>query len=258
MSDATSILVLVFGTLLFTLFAVFTILYIALQKKKQYHHFVEKQEMQHRFSSQLMQSRLEVQEQTLKNLSAELHDNIAQVLGIAKMQLTILRDNADEQMKPIAVETIEMVGEAIQGVRDMSHVMNGTYILSQGLHDSIKKDLERISSATRIICNFNTEGTPYTLGDDKELLLFRIIQETVSNAVKHGEPTTIHVSMHYRPGTLQVAIQDDGKGFNSKAETKTNGIGLSNVEERTILLKGNVNITSAIGTGTKVTLNIPS
>lgn len=258
MSEANSIFVLVLSMLLFTVFAVFTILYIALQKKKQYRNYLEKQEMEHRFSSELMMSKLEVQEQTLKTLSVELHDNIAQLLGMAKMQASVLRDNAADDWKDLGADTVSMIGEAIQGVRDMSHVMNGTYILRAGLEDSIKKDIERIASATRIKCNFNSDGVPFILDEGRELILFRIIQEGVANAVKHAEPQSVTVSLSYTPQQVHVCIEDDGKGFDTTVTSKTGGIGLGNIGERTALLKGTVNIDSAPRKGTRVNLYIPS
>lgn len=258
MTETTSILVLVFGTLLFTLFAVFTILYIALQKKKQYHHHLEKQEMEHRFSTQLMQSRLEVQEQTLKNMSAEMHDNIAQMLGAVKLQLHMLAAGAaDEEQRALANEGASTMRDAIRDVRSMSHLMNGTYVLRKGLKESIEKDLDRIVAAHRIKCNFTLSGPEHKLGEDKELILFRIIQESVANAVRHGQPQQISVSLHYGPGRLRVLIEDNGKGFDTTRVNPESGMGMMNIEERARLFGGEVSISSQINKGTSVQLDIP-
>jgi len=257
MIEGNSILIFVFSTFLFTLFAVFTMLFIALQKKKQHRFLIEKQEMEHRYNSELMQSRLEVQEQTLKNLSAELHDNIAQVLGMAKMQMHALADRADTDTKNHVQETAQLVGDAINDIRNMSHMMNGAYVLKNGLHDSIEKDLARISSALRIKCNFNVSGKPIDLDEDKELILFRVIQECVTNAVKHGSPYSVEVSLNYQSGALNVAIIDDGKGFDPEQHNKTAGLGLMNIKERVRLLKGTVEITSGSEKGTHIQLYIP-
>lgn len=258
MTETTSILVLVFGTLLFTLFAVFTILYIALQKKKQYHHHLEKQQMEHRFSTQLMQSRLEVQEQTLKNMSAEMHDNIAQMLGAVKLQLHMLATGAaDEEQRALANEAASTMRDAIRDVRSMSHVMNGTYVLRKGLRESIEKDLDRIVAAHRIKCNFTVSGPERKLDEDRELMLFRIIQESVANAVRHGQPLHISVSLHYGPDSLRVLIEDNGKGFDTTRVNPVSGVGMMNIEERARLLGGNVNISSQVNIGTSVQLDIP-
>lgn len=258
MTETTSILVLVFGTLLFTLFAVFTILYIALQKKKQYHHHLEKQQMEHHFSTQLMQSRLEVQEQTLKNMSAEMHDNIAQMLGAVKLQLHLLATGAaNDEQRTLANEAAETMRDAIRDVRSMSHVMNGTYVLRKGLKESIEKDLDRIVAAHRIKCNFTQSGREHMLGEDRELILFRIIQEGVANAVKHGQPLVISVGLNYKPGRLEVLIEDNGRGFDTEQLSKAGGVGMINIEERTKLLNGTIEVMSELNKGTLLKLDIP-
>lgn len=259
MSDATIILVLVSGTLLLILFAVLILLYVSLQKKKQYRHHIEQQETEHRFAAQLMQSRLEVQEQTLKNLSAELHDNIAQVLGAVKLQLHLLASGTDDQeQQALAKEATETMRDAIRDVRSMSHVMNGSYVLRKGLNESIEKDLGRIVAAHRIKCKFTQSGEACSLGEDKELLLFRIIQESVANAVKHGNPGNISVSLDYTPGALQVTIEDNGRGFDKMQARQNGGTGMMHIEERTKLLNGTVDINSEKDKGTKIVLTIPS
>lgn len=257
MTEANSILVLVLGTLVFTIFAVFIIVYIALHKKKLYRHEIEKKEMQHQFNQELMQSKLEVNEQILKNISSELHDNVAQVLGMAKMQLHLLSGKViDNPSKKMAEETSTLVGDAIKEIRSLSHTMNGDYILKAGLKECIEKDLKRIADAKRIKCKYISKGDVYEIGKDKELMLFRIVQECVTNAVKHGEPYEIMVSMNYEPDMLQATIVDDGKGMDTTQ--KGEGMGLGNIRERVRLLKGVVTISSEIDKGTTILIRIPA
>ncbi len=255
MSETTSILILVFGTLLFTLFAIFTILYVALQKKRQYQNEIEKQEMRHRFANEMMQSRLEVQEATLKQLAEELHDNTAQLLGIAKMNVHEAEKRSNEEIKGLLAASVEMLSEAISDVRSMSHTMNGTFVLKTGLIESIQKDLQHIASASRINCKFDTKGDEFELEEDRELMLFRIIQEAVSNSVKHGQPDSIEVMLSYNIGSVDVSISDNGRGFDDSAQN--NGMGMTNMQERVKLLNGTIHISSAIHKGTNIHLSIP-
>lgn len=213
--------------------------------------------MQHQFNKELMQSKLEVNEQILKNISAELHDNVAQVLGMAKMQLHLLSGKViDNPAKKMAEETTTLVGDAIKEIRSMSHTMNGNYILKAGLHECIDKDLKRISDASRIKCKFFQKGQAYEIGEDKELMVFRIIQECITNAVKHAEASEIRVTLKYEPNTLQTTIIDDGKGMDT--EKKGNGMGLDNIKERVRLLRGTVAISSEDNKGTTILIRIPT
>lgn len=265
MNEITSILVLVFGTLLFTLFAVFTILFVALQKKKQYQHKIEKQglelekkELEHKFASELMQSKLEVQEQTMKQYSEELHDNVAQLLGIAQMNLHEVVTQSTDSTKIMAESSVEMIGEAINDIRNMSRVMNSSFILKKGLKESIEYELKHISTSKRIECDFNYTGSFFSLGEERELLTFRIIQEAVGNAVKHASANRINVTLSYTPEQLTVSIKDNGQGFDVADKLSTGGLGLSNMHERIELLEGTLKIESAENAGTTIQLHIPA
>lgn len=257
MSDTNSILVLVFGTLIFTLFAIFIILYASLQKRKQYQYELEKKDMELQFNEELMKSRMEVQEETLKQLSEELHDNIAQVLGLAKMNMHIVAEQATPDTKELAVASTEIIGDAIKDVRAMSHTLNGSLVLRQGLKESIEKEVKHISDAKNINCNFNYSGEPLHLDEDKELMIFRIIQESIANAVKHGKPGKIDIQVSNLPNDLTVLVTDDGVGFDTNTSGADHGLGLSNIRERARLLKGTLKISSAINKGTTVQLKIP-
>lgn len=252
MTETNPILVLVLGTLLFTLFAVFTILYIALQKKKQYRYHIEQQEREHAYKQQLMRSKMEVQEQTLKALSAELHDNVAQVLGIAKMQVHVL---AEGDKPALAADTAAMLGKAINEVRNMSHVLNGSFMLKSGLEDAIEKDMARIRATGMVQCGCTVSGETRAMDEGRELVIFRIIQESVNNAVKHASASAIDVALSYAPDQLKVDIRDDGKGFDTKAVAE--GMGLQNIRERVHLLNGQMTLQSTVGHGTHLQLIIP-
>ena len=215
--------------------------------------------MAHRFSNELMQSRLEVQEETLKQFSEELHDNIAQMLGIVKMNLHEANRLSEGPGKEMLSSSLEMLGDAITDVRTMSHTMNGAFVLKKGLTESIQKDLSHIQAARRINCIFTTTGDEYTLGEEKELLTFRIVQEAIANAVKHGQPDKIELRIAFKPENLIVTINDNGRGFDvSQKEDSKSGLGLMNMKERVKLLNGQVEISSSENKGTEIQLIIPS
>lgn len=215
--------------------------------------------MEYRFNSELMQSRLEVQEETLKQFSEELHDNIAQVLGIIKMNLYEAERNSEPHTKEVLTTSLDMLGDAITDVRTMSHTMNGAFVLQKGLTESIQKDLSHVQAARRINCTFTCTGDEYSLGKDKELLTFRIIQEAIANAVKHGQPNTLVLNIAFEPQHLEITITDNGRGFDvEQKQAEMSGLGLMNMKERVKLLNGSVNISSSVNKGTEIQLIIPS
>lgn len=257
--NQTAILIVFFlGSLVLTLFAFFMILYLALQKRRQYSFALEKQQLEHKYDSELLQSRIEVQEQALQNLSEELHDNIGQVLSLTKMQLhRIVEKTEDESIRKNAQQGTELLVQAISDLRSISHTANGGLILNIGLIESIKKEVSYISSVKNINCNFSIEGVPYPLTREKDLLVFRIIQESLANAIKHGSPDKIEIALEYKPGIFSARVTDNGAGFKADTINGSKGLGLHNMKVRADMLKGTLNVLSSKETGTTINLDMP-
>lgn len=258
MNQTATLVVFFLGSLLLTLFAFFMILYITIQKRRQYRFALEKQQLEHKYQSQLLQSRIEVQEQALQNLSEELHDNIGQVLSLTKMQLhRIVEKSEDEMIRKNAQQGTELLVKAISDLRSISHTANGGLILNIGLIESIKKEVSYISSVKNINCTFSVEGTPYPLGSEKDLLVFRIIQESLANAIKHGNPDTIRIALEYKPEVFSAHVTDNGAGFATDNLDGSRGLGLHNMKVRAGLLQGTLNVLSSKETGTTINLDMP-
>jgi two-component system NarL family sensor kinase len=251
-----SIIVFIVGTLILMLFAFTLVIFLIVHKKKRYEHLLEKQSMENTYQTQLLQSRLEVQEQSFRYFSEEIHDNIGQLLSIVKMQLYNIRNSSREQeIVTKATDCNELLGKAITDLRNISHTLNSGYIGKAGLADAIEKDLEYIRSAKEIKCTLHRSGDEHTLGNERELLVFRIVQEAISNAVKHASPSAIDIYLNYSPASLQVVIEDNGSGFDMSAHQKS-GIGLNNMHVRAGLLKGNIEVRSEKEKGTVVKLDV--
>lgn len=232
------------------------VIFLITHKKKQYRNLLEKQQMESNYQNQLLQSKLEVQEQSFKHFSEEIHDNVGQMLSIVKMQLYGIKNSSKEQeVVTKAADCTELLGKAINDLRNISHTLNSAFVSNAGLADTIEKDLEYIRSARDVKCTLHRSGQEYELENEKELMVFRIIQEAVGNAVKHASASTIDVYLHYQPDKLNVVIADDGKGFDTGAISKS-GIGLNNMHVRADLLKGNLQLVSEKDKGTTITFSI--
>jgi len=245
------------GTLILMLFAFTLVIFLIVHKKKRYEHLLEKQQMENTYQTQLLQSRLEVQEQSFRYFSEEIHDNIGQLLSIVKMQLYNIRNSSHEDdIVHKASDCNELLGKAITDLRNISHSLNSGYVSKAGLADAVEKDMEYIRSAKDIKCTLHPEGDERSLGTERELMVFRIIQEAVGNAVKHAAPSAIDVFLNYKdPNSFCVTIADNGSGFDTRVHA-TGGIGLSNMQVRARLLNGNIDVISAKDQGTKVILSI--
>ena len=251
-----AILVFILGTLVLLIFAFTLIIFLITHKKKRYEHLLEKQAMESSYQNQLLQSRLEVQEQSFKYFSEEIHDNIGQLLSMVKMQLYNIKSNSTEpEIVNKATKSNELLGKAITDLRNISHTLNSNFVDNAGLEAAIRKDLEYMHSAKDIACTLTKTGDEYDLGEGRELIIFRIVQEAAGNAMKHANPTAIDITLQYQPDTLRVTIADNGSGFN-RQKAAGSGLGLTNMQERASLLNGTINIHSEEGKGTIVTLEI--
>ena len=172
------------------------------------------------------------------------------------MQLYNIKNSSGEPgTVDTATKSTEILGKAINDLRNISHTLNSAYIDNAGLEAAVKKDLEYICSAKEVQCSFHKSGIEYNLNSEQELLVFRIIQEATANAIKHANPTAIEINFNYLPGLFTVTITDDGSGFDAEKVT-TSGLGLTNMQERAKLLNGKMIISSGEGKGSTVTLEI--
>jgi two-component system, NarL family, sensor kinase len=228
-----------------------TIIYRYQQKQNAYFKDIETLQISH--ENTLLQSQLEMQEQTFQNISREIHDNIGQKLTLANVCLSTL-DFADVQKARLQVnDAVAIIGKAITDLTDLSRSMSSEIILNNGLIKALEFEAAQLIKTGIYTVNFSVAGNYVFM--DTELVLFRMVQEALNNIVKHADAAVIDINLHYGTALLTVHIHDNGKGFNS-AETRP-GTGLQNIKKRAAMLHGNVSINSNINIGTKIKIEIP-
>ncbi len=243
-------------TLFITIFVSALILFLIQYKRKQVKHYTEKLEIQHQYDTQLLQTKLEVQEQSFKYYSEEIHDNAGQLLSLVKLKLyDIQTESKDEHTIQNATKAVTVLSQAINDLRNISHTLNNSFIAKAGLTEAIEKELGYIYSAKGMRAKLHIWGEKYDLSNEQELLVFRIVQEATANAIKHASATAIDVYINYEADLLAVNIQDNGTGFDMK-ENKSDGIGLNNMHVRADMLNGRLTIDSQKEKGTTVRLEI--
>jgi len=238
--------------LFLTSFAI--IFFITFQKRKN-KLLLEKFEAETRFENELAQSKIEIQEQTLKNVSWELHDNIGQLLSVANMQLNILSGSIDASAKQSVKDIKEVVASSLQEVRSLSKSLNNEVVSYSGIEASIKNELLRFERLNNLETAINSSGEPFEIIDKDSIILFRIIQEFFSNVIKHAQATKIQVQIQYLPEELHIEIRDNGQGFNTEEVTKSSG--LLNMESRASLINTIFTLNSTPGNGTSLSLKYP-
>lgn len=243
-------------TIIFLLLGFFILVLFIFYQKKQ----IENRKMLDSLNDEFLQTQLEIQEQTLKNISQEIHDNVGQVLTLAKLNLattTVAEEAASEKIKT----SQQLIGKAIQDLRDLSRSLNTDYVEELGLVRSIEYELELLQKTGTIETELNINGKIIKFDKQKELILFRIVQETIHNIMKHAEANKISASIDFTPEAVTILIKDNGKGFDlgplNDESNHTFGLGLRNMNNRATLIGAKFSVNSIIGSGTDVYLQLP-
>jgi two-component system, NarL family, sensor kinase len=245
------------GTLIFLLFSVFIIVYIRIYWKRKVLHAQEVSKMKQLFNEELLKSRLEIKEETLNNVSHEIHDNVGQMLTLAKVQLNLIEHNQEADKEKLA-ELKDTLGQAMTDLRNIAKNLNSEKVQLSSLPESIASHVSRITKTGITDISMTIEGTEQKIDDQKKLILFRMLQEGLQNIIKHSNATRVHIGFNYKSSCLDITISDNGIGFDvNEMAGKNDGLGLQNIMSRAALIGGRVTISSAAGKGTNMLITTP-
>ena len=229
--------------------------------QRQYHLYLrDKETIKNNYERELLKSQLEIQNQTLQQIGQELHDNIGQLLTVAVMRLNNLETQVDSSAQSSVAQTRELIRTVIADVRTLSKTLDFDTVRRFGLLPSLTLELERIQRTGRIQAQLTTSGEPYSLGEQTEVVLLRMAQESLNNALKHAQARSLTVSTTYEPNAFLLIIADDGRGFSVEDAVarplKQAGAGLGNLYRRAGLLGGTCTVVSQVGAGTRVEIRL--
>jgi two-component system, NarL family, sensor histidine kinase DegS len=204
---------------------------------------------------------IEAQEEERKRLSREIHDGPAQTLAHAILRSDfiekVLKDRGIEAAIAEIRDFKKMVRSALYEVRRIIYDLRPMALDDLGLIPTLRKYLQTIEDYNReITVSFVHIGEEVRLPARMEVAVFRLVQESVQNALKHAEATEIQVRTEMNNNQLFVMVKDNGKGFDTTVK-KENAFGLIGMKERVELLQGTLTIRSKIGFGTTIFIRIP-
>jgi len=250
----TTIFAVILVLLFFGVLFIFMLSYIHYRRRQ---NAREKKAMQDQFDQQLMQTRLEIQEQTFRYLSEEIHDHVGQLLSLAKMQLSSFKE--EEPVDRTLLKDIGAnVARALQDLRSLAKGLHAGHIRHFSIREAVDEEVQRIRKAGGLTVSVTSEGAEKKIKEEKQLILFRIIQECLQNCLKHAAASNINIGFTWYSEQLRVRVRDDGQGFDpDSSPTVSAGIGLENIRNRARLTGGSSVIYSKPGEGTTVTVQIP-
>jgi signal transduction histidine kinase len=235
--------------ILLLVISVFFLFRIYLKRKNKL--LLEKERMNIEFEQTLLKSQLEIQEHTFNEISREIHDNIGQVLSLVRINLNTLKAPEDGEKLELMDD---LVGKAISDLRSLSHSLDADHIRNNGWTPAVKKLLNDLQKSGKYKVTLAIEEELPAIGSDKPIILFRMIQEVVNNIIRHAEADTIWLDVKKETDKLEIAIKDNGKGFDTGKNST--GVGLQNLKNRSKMINAGLLITSDPGYGTTVTISI--
>ncbi|MBD2753437.1 sensor histidine kinase [Spirosoma validum] len=250
-------------TIVLFLLILFIIIFSFLFQRRQAQFRQEREVMRETYQRELLQSQIETQNQTLEYVGQELHDNIGQMLSVAILQLNGLDDDLTESSHQVAVRRmIQTIDSTIQAVRQLAKTLDSGTVRRFGLRESLSLELERIGQTRRFQTQLDVQGKSYELSDESEIILFRMAQESLNNAIKHARAKILTVTIDYQPDKFILTIADDGKGFDLTEATSrqagASGSGVNNLYQRAKLLGGTCAINAQPNSGTCIEIKIPN
>lgn len=200
----------------------------------------------------------EIRESERTHIALEVHDELGQVMTALRLKLSVIELRYGPKILGLTGEIQEMkmlVDKAIHGVRNVVGSLHPS-ALDLGLVPGIEWLRTEFTNKTSVDCVFDWEHQNLELDDKRSIVVFRIVQESLTNASRHANASRVDISLKHEGALLQVVIRDNGIGFDRAVAGAKKTFGLLGMKERAIALGGRLDVISRCGDGTTVTLNI--
>ncbi len=193
---------------------------------------------------------LQGQEEERQRLSQDLHDRIGGTLAALKVHFGLISESNDH------IQLTELIDEAVKDVRNISHNLASGKLISKGLKSTLSDLVTTINKSKTVKFGLFMKDEITFSNSHSEQEIYSIIQELLSNTLKHADANHIDLSINQQNQLVNILFEDDGRGFNPE-EIKSEGLGLSNIHNRIAKLNGDLDIDSSVGRGSIFNINIP-
>jgi signal transduction histidine kinase len=203
---------------------------------------------------------IEAEEKERIRIAKDLHDGIGQQLSAVKMHFSAFESSltfADDEQRKQMQSLIDMVDESVKEVRSISHNMMPNALIRWGLATAVREFVNKISISDSLQIDLQIDGLNERLENTVETVLYRVLQECVSNIIKHAHASRVSIQLIKHEHSLNLMLEDNGVGFDSNKLNDFAGIGLKNIISRVEYLSGTVEFDSMVGKGTTVVVDIP-
>lgn len=202
---------------------------------------------------------IEAEEKERRRIAQDLHDGVGQILSAAKLNLSGLESKIDLSgplQKDSFNNVLDLIDDSVKEVRAVSHNMMPNTLIKLGLGSAIREFITKIGNVPNLKIDLEIVGLDKRIEESIETVLYRVIQEVVSNIIKHAKATEISLQLIKHENELSVLIEDNGVGFDTSKINDFEGIGLKNIISRVEFINGNVHFDSTKGKGTTVIIEV--
>ena len=240
---------IIFICVAFTALGVFVLVLLFSYQRKYIKHIRAEEALKLENERSLLNAQIEIREQTLKDTGAELHDNVGQLLLLAKMQLTRQDDSQ-------TVNSRELIQNAIEEIRSLSHRLNLDWGKDFDLAELIEIELKKLRKSELIEIDYIPLKKDFIIDHKYKIIILRCLQEALQNILKHASASKVKLELLLEKNNLLITIHDNGVGFNPIF--KTQSAGLANMAARMKSIGGKFEINLAIdGMGTTCKFIVP-
>ncbi len=246
--------IVIIGTIVFLLVVTFIVSFLFFYTRRHNRFITDAKERELKFKEELMQSRIETQEETFQQIAKELHDHVGQLLSSTKMLVGVAQQDAQHSKKALD-KADETLADSIAALRSLSKSLDKEWLDRFNLVENLQTEANRINAANELTIVLS-HPQRLTIQPGTQIILFRMIQEALQNAIKHAEAETMTITITEDPVSLQIIVTDDGKGF-EVGQSVNHGMGRNNIEHRAHLLGGIATWVSSPGLGTTLSISLP-
>lgn len=196
------------------------------------------------------------EEKERNRLAQDLHDGINGDLAVIKYKVSSIEDSKlNSKEKVLYNEAIDMLDNSVEQIRRISHNLAPPSLHNFDLVEAIQQFCSKLNTSNKVNISFQYFGDRLVLEKEKETAIYRIIQESLNNVIKHSGATEALVQINKHDDKLHLTIEDNGKGFDTEA--KSNGIGLHNIKSRVSFLNATLDIcSSSLGTSFSIEIDL--
>ncbi|MCU0338620.1 MAG: sensor histidine kinase [Spirosomaceae bacterium] len=252
---------IIIGTGVMLIMALFVILFVVYYQRKQMANQIRQKEMETEFQRKLLEVSMASAEAERRRIAQDLHDDVGALLSVTKLTFNALysRLGSKEEAERLATQVREALDETISHVRRISRELVPTTLERFGLSAALQEFTARsnVSPATRLTFGLNGDEN-HRLAPQTELMLYRVAQELINNALKHSNANHIHVQLSLPPHPFGMVIEDNGRGFDvEKISLSRNvGLGLQSIEGRLNIIGGQIRYESSPNKGCRAAVEL--